>query len=88
MILSIKIERNNRINLIKEECLSRLILFDKRSLCGALRICLKRYHYERNHQGKYNLLLLLTVTILSPIVKVKCKESLGGLIKFYHRNVA
>ena len=76
------------VRTIKEECLSRLILFDKRSLCGALRTFLKHYHYERNHQGKHNLLLLPTVTISPPIGKVKCKESLGGLLKFYHRNVA
>ena len=59
--------------LVKSNLTEPLILFDKRSLCGALRTFLKHYHYERNHQGKHNLLLLPTITILPPIEKEKHK---------------
>ena len=42
---------------IKEECLSKLILFGETSLGRALAEFLKHSHHERNHQGKDNLLL-------------------------------
>ena len=42
---------------VKEECLSKLILFGEKSLRHALREYVIYYHHERNHQGKENLLL-------------------------------
>ena len=39
---------------VKEECLSRLILFGESSLRRALQQYLGHYHGERNHQGKGN----------------------------------
>ncbi len=42
---------------VKEECLSKLILFGESSLRRALRDYEVHYHKERNHQGKDNLLL-------------------------------
>src|SRR5262249_42182157 len=42
---------------IKEECLSRLILFGETSLRHALTQYVAHYHHERNHQGKGNALL-------------------------------
>ena len=42
---------------VKEECLSKLILFGEKSLRHALREYVVYYHHERNHQGKENLLL-------------------------------
>jgi putative transposase len=42
---------------IKEECVSRLILFGEASLRRALKEYMEHYHFERNHQGKGNLLL-------------------------------
>src|SRR3954469_940532 len=41
---------------IKDECLSKLILFGEISLRRALGEFLKHYHHERNHKGKDNLL--------------------------------
>jgi putative transposase len=37
---------------VKEECLSKLILFGERSLQRALQEYVVHYHEERNHQGK------------------------------------
>ena len=37
---------------VKEECLSRLILFGESSLRRALQQYIVHYHEERNHQGK------------------------------------
>ena len=42
---------------IKEECLSKLILFGEKSLQRVVSNYLEHYHQERNHQGKDNLLL-------------------------------
>jgi hypothetical protein len=42
---------------VKEECLSRLILFGEASLRHTLHECVDHSHHERNHQGKGNILL-------------------------------
>jgi putative transposase len=42
---------------IKEECLSKLILFGEASLRRTATEFTKHYHHERNHQGKENRLL-------------------------------
>lgn len=75
---------------VKEECLSKLILFGERSLKRALHQYEIHYHQERNHQGKNNMLLFPS----SPLPfgpkqgKVRCRERLGGLLKYYEREVA
>ena len=47
---------------VKEECLSRLILFGEASLWHALQEYVEHYHHERNHQGKENVLLFPAVS--------------------------
>ena len=75
---------------VKEEALSKLILFGETSLRHVLREYLVHYHVERNHQGKDNVLLFPTVTKAENRANgsVSCKERLGGLLKYYHREVA
>jgi putative transposase len=75
---------------VKDDCLSKLILFGETSLRRALREYLAHYHAERNHQGKDNVLLFPTVTKVTNRVdgSVSCKERLGGLLKYYHREAA
>jgi putative transposase len=74
---------------VKEECLSKLILFGEQSLKRALHHYELHYHEERNHQGKQNMLLFP-----SPIQRsgeqgrVRCRERLGGLLKYYDREAA
>jgi transposase InsO family protein len=46
-----------RVRSVKEECLSKLILFGEASLRRALTQFHEHYHTERNHQGKGNVLL-------------------------------
>jgi hypothetical protein len=72
---------------VKDECLSKLILFGEPALRAALRAYVEHVHAERNHQGKGNLLLfpLEGVRKTGP---VRCRERLGGLLKFYHREAA
>ncbi len=75
---------------VKDECLSKLILFGEASLRGALRNYLAHYHGERNHQGKDNVVLFPTLTTDTYTVKgpVACRERLGGLLKYYYQEAA
>jgi putative transposase len=74
---------------VKEECLSRLILFGEASLRHALTQYVEHFHHERNHQGKGNVRLF-------PVVSqdparggtVRCCQRLGGLLKYYAREAA
>jgi putative transposase len=50
---------------VKEECLSKVILFGERSLRRALSNYVDHFHGERTHQGKGNVLLFPRVTISS-----------------------
>ncbi len=73
----------------KDECLSKLILFGESSLRLALKHYVTHHHHERNHQGKGNLLLFpaseQTNRVEGP---VRCRERLGGLLRYYHREAA
>jgi len=75
---------------VKEECLSKLILLGEGSLRRALRHYQVHYHEERNHQGKDNLLLFPLQTPAAPGKQepVRCRERLGGLLKYYERKAA
>src|SRR5437588_11366189 len=75
---------------VKEECLSRLILFGESSLRRAVTAFVEHYHRERNHQGKENILLFPAAEHRagSRDSKVRCEERLGGLLKYYHRQAA
>jgi transposase InsO family protein len=74
---------------VKEECLSRLILFGETSLQHALDEYVAHYHAERPHQGKGNVLLFPSAhTNQQPEGPLHCRERLGGLLKYYHRKAA
>ena len=72
---------------IKEECLSKLILFGENSLRRVVSEFLEHYHQERNHQGKDNLLLFPVSAPQDriPPRAIRCRERLGGLLKYYGR---
>ena len=72
---------------IKEECLSKLILFGEVSLRRTATEFTKHYHHERNHQGKENMLLFPASGSLRsrPKAPVIARDRLGGLLKFYQR---
>jgi putative transposase len=75
---------------VKEETLSKLILFGEASLKRALSEYLVHFHAERNHQGKDNVLLFPAATKAMNHVggSIGCKERLGGLLKYYHLEAA
>ena len=75
---------------VKEECLSKLILFGESSLRRALPQFQEHNHTERNHQGKGNVLLFPHGEELpkSRGPSIECSERLGALLKYYHRRPA
>jgi homeodomain-containing protein/integrase-like protein len=73
---------------VKEECLSKVILFGERSLRQALNEYVEHFHAERNHQGKGNILLFPRDTDIRRAQPVQCRERLGGLLRYYHREAA
>ena len=75
---------------VKEEALSKLILLGEASLRRELSEYLLHFHRERNHQGKGNVLLFPSnrTSVSSSHRSVSCRERLGGLLKYYHREAA
>ena len=71
---------------VKQECLSKLVLFGENSLRRALTEYIAHYHCERNHQGKGNVLLFPeSIDIGSPGGRIQCRRRLGGLLRYYAR---
>jgi putative transposase len=73
---------------VKEECLSKVVLFGERSLRRALREYVEHFHAERNHQGKGNVLLFPRSANTRREGPVQCRERLGGLLRYYHQEAA
>src|SRR2546427_13308395 len=71
------------VHSVKEECLSRYILFSERSLSHVLKEYVAHYHQERPHQGKGNVVLLPSPD-QDPARQgpIQCRERLGGLLKY------
>jgi putative transposase len=75
------------VRTIKSECLDRMILIGEGSLRRAVDQFCDHYHRERNHQGLEN-------NIIEPEFgsdvegEVTCRERLGGLLRYYHRDAA
>jgi putative transposase len=68
--------------------LSKVILFGERSLRRALSEYVAHFHAERNHQGKGNILLFPRNTRRPREGPVRCRERLGGLLRYYHQEAA
>ena len=75
------------IGTIRRECLDRTLFWTTADL-EMKRLDFQRYyHEERPHQGLGNELLAPNSTRIGP-GPVRCRERLGGLLKFYHREAA
>lgn len=73
---------------LKSEALSRMIFFGEKSLRRAVTAFLEHYHAERNHQGIDNQLIEPGDGVGLVAGKIECRERLGGLLKYYHRDAA
>ena len=72
----------------KDEVLSKAILFSEDALWRIMKHLKDHYHEERNHQGVENKLLFPRTEMPQTEGTIKCKERLGGVLKFYHREAA
>ncbi len=73
---------------VKEEALQRMIFFGEKMLRTAIRQFLEHYHGERNHQGLGNQLIDPGEEVGLVQGEVECRERLGGLLRYYHRDAA
>jgi putative transposase len=74
---------------VKDECLSKLILFGEGALRHTLQEYVEHYHQERPHQGKGNVVLMLAADHgQQRYGPIRCRERLGGLLHFYDRQAA
>ena len=69
---------------IKYECLNKIIIFGERHLRYVIQEYVGHYHSERPHQGLGN-------RVIAPVMQgagqIMMRERLGGLLKFYRRDV-
>ena len=73
---------------VKDECLSKIVPFGERSLRRSMNDYIAHYHTERNHQGKNNLLLFPRISKTDYDKPVRCRDQLGGLLRYYHQDAA
>jgi len=73
---------------IKEECLHRMIFFGEPSLRKAVHEFLVHYHAERNHQGMANRILEPGQEVGRTTGSIRCRQRLGGMLRYYHRQAA
>jgi hypothetical protein len=84
--LNAHLERFHRS--LKAECLACLIFFGERPLRQAIAEFEEHYHRERNHQGLNNKLLEPEASVGHRSGQIRCRQRLGGLLKYYYRSAA
>ena len=72
---------------VKSECLDRIVPLGETHLRAAVRAFMDHYHEERPHQGLGNERITTKTTLFGPGL-VRCRERLGGVLKFYYREAA
>jgi putative transposase len=75
---------------IRRECLAKVIPLGEAHLRKSVGEYVEHYHRERNHQGLGNRLIeeapaAAAAGADTPIV---CRERLGGVLRYYHREAA
>src|SRR5258706_13670067 len=73
---------------VKDECLSKVILFGERSLRRALNEYVDHFHAQRNHQGRGDAPLFSRNTSRPRGRPVNCRGRLGGVLRDYPRGAA
>jgi transposase InsO family protein len=70
---------------IKSECLNHIVPLGVRHLRRAVAQFVEHYHFERNHQGLDNNLIVPQAQPVNDNAPIVCRERLGGLLKHYVR---
>jgi putative transposase len=74
------------VRTIKESCLERMIFFGEEALRKTVVDFIAHYHFERNHQGLENRLIVPIKATSSG--SVERRQRLGGLLNYYYRQAA
>jgi transposase InsO family protein len=74
---------------VKDEALSRVILFGESSLRHVLSEYVEHYHQERCHQGLGNVIPFRARQAANDREgPIECRERLGGFLKYYYHKAA
>jgi putative transposase len=75
---------------IRRECLAKVIPLGEAHLRKLVTEYVEHYHRERNHQGLRNRLIeeAPAATAAGADAPIVCRERLGGLLRYYHREAA
>jgi putative transposase len=65
-----------------------MVMLGESSLFYAIDQYLAHYHAERNHQGLANQLMGPEPDLASRSGQVRCRERLGGLLRYYYCEAA
>jgi putative transposase len=84
--LNAHIERFRRT--LREECTDRMIFFGEAMLRRSVLDFIRHFHNERNHQGLDNRLIEPAKEVGQRAGDIHCRERLGGLLRYYYRQVA
>jgi transposase InsO family protein len=79
------------VETIKYECLNHLVLFGERHLRHVIKEFMAHYHRERFHQGLGGQLIEVKARATSTKRaqgEVVCRDRLGGMLNYYHREAA
>jgi hypothetical protein len=72
----------------RDECLCKVIPLGERHLRAIITEYIDHYHHERNHQGLNNRLIDTPTAARAASSSIKCRERLGGTLRYYHREAA
>jgi hypothetical protein len=84
--LNAHLERFHRS--LKEELLERMIFFGETALRNAITCFLQHYHTQRNHQGLANQIIHPGEEVGKSSGEVRCRELMGGMLRYYYRQAA
>jgi putative transposase len=73
---------------LKDEALSQIIFFGETALREAVTEFVSHYHGERAHQRMDHQILLPGPEANQQQGEIVCRERLGGVLKYYHRQAA
>jgi transposase InsO family protein len=76
------------VRTIKEGCLQQMVFFGEGSLRNAIREFVAHYHFERNHQGLDNRLVIFNNAMPAKTGTVQTRRRLGGMLNYYYREAA
>jgi hypothetical protein len=65
-----------------------MILIEEKSLRRAVSEFVQHYHAEKNHQGLGNKIIRPEFAHFPSAGEIRCRERLGGLLRYYYRAAA